>query len=419
MKKSLFKSKIKIDKSRQNEVREEAKEKIRKKSSFINRAIQIALAVVIILSLVLISLRTFANMSLRDVSKKVTYAIDNMGSGEGYPYRMQSNRLLGTENVDGNLAVVLDKKLVYLDSTAKEKFVFENNFTNPHLVSCGKYAVFYDIDTTDGIVTDGGKIIYSKEQVQKNLGERILTADISNNRSMAFATWCKDGASKISVFDSDFSKKFHYIFSSDRVYAIALSDNGKYVSAVSLNSENSVAVSKIYCFDISQEKPTAQLKINSNVVKAEYINNGELAVLTTESSFVMDCKTGEISRKKDFSSTQLIGGDFDNDSKKRVVAVSDFGGKKCTVTAFRKSGSEKFSADASFVRKITYDGNFTALLTGNSIICLNSRGRVKCEMTLPCNVDDIKLISKRLYIFSGENIRSVRVSGFAEFPADE
>ena len=83
--------------------------------------------------------------------------------------------------------------------------------------------------------------------------------------------------------------------------------------------------------------------------------------------------------------------------------------------AFSSSGKENFSNQVNGVRKITKSGRYTAVLTDSKIYCYKDSGKLKSEIDLPVNVDDIQLNANKLFIFSGNKVYRLKVSKWNEF----
>ena len=413
-------SKIKIDKNEATKVRTSFINVLKKNSPKIFALLKVLAVIVIVVSLIFISAKSFANVTMSNITESIKSVFVNFGSGDGYPYEISEDGAIQTENIDSYLAVVESDRLVYLNSTAKEILKFEHNYTEPVLKTRNGRGLFYNRGSKDFVVTAKSELLYTQEDTSKVLKGQIITADIGHRGQLAFATWSDEGVSRVSVFDSSLREKFYYVFSTGRVVDLSVSKNGKFVCAAVIDAENAQLYSRIVVFDVTSSKPVVDKKIvGETAVDVEYISKREISVLTLSSYFYIDSENGEISPGNiSFENGIIEEYSFDTESHESSLAISVYGGNSCEVKGFSSSGKEKFSNQVDGVRKITRSDKYTAVLTDSKIYCYKDSGKLKSEISLPVNVDDIQLNGKKMYIFSGNKVYRLKVSKWNEFNPD-
>ena len=406
-------SKIKVDRQEAEHLKENAKKKVKKFSFKLHRVIKIVLVVIIILSLFFTSAKMFANVTMSNMTDWVKGIFLNASPGDGYPYEISSESVLQSETVGSYLALVENDKLVYLNSMAKEIFTLEHNFVSPVLKTRNGRALFYCADTTSFIVTSSSEILFDMQDTEDVLPGVIVTGDIGQRGNIAFACWSDECVCQINAYDQKLKREFCYNFSSGRVVDLCLSPDGNYLAAAVIDAKDAALFTRLMIFDLSKSEPVSdQILENQTAVDIEYLSgkNVELLTLTSLYNYNYTFSSSKPEQILDFSSNSLQAYDFDCSSKCFSIAVSEYVSSTSKVYFVKPNGKKYKTLDLNGLKKLQCGNKYTAALTEDAIYCINSNGKIRCEIPLEANVDDVLCSTSKLFAFAGVKIYKVSIS---------
>ncbi len=379
----------------------------------LNFTARIIIVVVTVLSIVFIATSIFSNITLSNMTDTVKAFFLSLKRGPGYPYELSMGSPEKTDVIGSYLAVVDDSNVVLLSKTAKEILRHDTTYTNPDMKVSNGRALVYNRGTSAFLVFGQSDLLYDNTQTSGLLDGGIITASIGKKGNFAFATWSDEGTSKFTVLNKKLGVDFYYVFGKDRILYTALSDNGKYGVCAAFGVENATYYSKVYIFDFKKAEPVHVLKYDGEtVVQIDFINNKSISVVTDLKRRVISIDKGSESNVVDYSTHSLNSMDFDANSKRSVVCYSKYGSTSNVIHGFDKRGKQSFCIDnVENVKDIECNSKYVAVLTGETILCYDYKGRLKSTITLTFNVDSIEMISKDLYLFSGSNVYKVKAKG--------
>ncbi len=379
----------------------------------LNFAARIIIVAVTVLSIVFIATSIFSDITLSNITDTVKAFFLSLKRGPGYPYELSMGSPEKTDVIGSYMAVVDDSNVVLLSKTAKEILRYDTTYTNPDMKISNRRALVYNRGTSSFLVLGQSDVIYDNSQTNGLLDGGIITASIGKKSNFAFATWSDEGVSKFTVLNKKLDVDFYYVFGKDRILYTALSDNGKYGACAVFGVENATYYSKIYIFDFKKTEPVHVLKYTGEtVIQVDFINNKSINVVTDLKRRVISTDTGEETNTIDYSTHTLNAVDFDPKTKKSVLCYSKYGSTSNVIYGFDKKGRQTFCIDnVENVKDIECNSKYVAVLTSESVLCYDYKGRLKNTVSLTFNIDSIEMISKELYLFSGSNVYKVKAKG--------
>lgn len=416
MKKQELKNLIKINQAEAEQFKDSSKKKTKKIVNKLSKVLTVFLVIVILLGLLFIGAKQFANVSMSNMTDWVKGIFLKASPGGGYPYTVTGD-LIQSENVGPYLALVEKDKLVFLNSHAKDIFSYEHNFVDPVLKSKNGRSVFYCEGTTDFVVTSSSEILYGYDKTANVLDGGIITADIGHKGNIAFVSWSDEYACKISVFNQKLKEVFYYGFSSGRVADLSLSDDGKYLCAAVIDAENATLFTRLMVFDLSKSDPVADIKLSSQTaVEIEFLSGKNIELITLSSVYSFNfASDSEPEKTLDFSGSDLDKVAFDSSSSKSSLAVKEYSSNRDTIYLSNKLATKFKTGEVDTVKAVSRSSKYTACLTDHKIYCLKNSSRQFFEIDLNANVDDILVSYSKMYIFSGDQIYRVGLSRFTDF----
>ncbi|MPM82650.1 hypothetical protein SDC9_129712 [bioreactor metagenome] len=301
--------------------------------------------------------------------------------------------------------------LIHINGNAGEILKVEHNFIKPTLIAHNQRALLFDRAGSQFMIASSSKVLYSSKQTEKTLSQNIITAALGKTGNVAFGTWSDEGVCQMNVFGYKLEKRFEYNFASDRITSLSLSDNGKYVAVSVLGAKDAQIYSIIYIFALDSTKPVVNQKIaGETVTNIDFLGNKSVNVISTRKRYVVSLDKGiETKSTVDFQTHTLTGVSFDNDSARSAVLLSEYGNSGSNILyGFSDSGKKQFEIKVKNVKKIDCNRKYVVALADDKVYCYNNSGKLRGEITLSFNVDDVKLCGGRLYLFSGNKIYSCR-----------
>lgn len=373
---------------------------------------KIALVVVAAISIIFIVASSFSNVTFSNVTGAIESFFLNLKRGDGYPYECSAEGADRTDVISSYLAVLDDTNVIFLNRTAKEVLRYDTTYTNPEIDISNGRALVYNRGSSAFSVTGQSDLLYETSETDGVLKDSIITAAIGKKGNLAFGTWTDDGTSKFTVLNKKLGTEFYYVFGSDRVLSVALSDNGKYGACAVFGAENATYYTTVHIFDFDEEDPVQTVRFSGEtVVSMDFLRNKTLNIVTDQKRRVIsvDDKTEEY--VVDYSSHELSTCDFDKDSGRSVLCYSKYGSTLNVVCAFYKNGKESCRIeDVENVKSVSCNSKLIAVLTDSKVLCYSYSGKLKTTIDLTFNVDSIELDSSGIYIFSGSNVYRAKTS---------
>ena len=374
---------------------------------FVGRVLVVIVAAIAIIFTVASSV---SNVTFSNITGVVESFFLNLKKGEGYPYECSAEGAERADTIGSYLALLDDTNVIFLNRTAKEVLRYDSTYTNPEINVANGRALVYNRGSSAFSVTGQSDILYETSETDGYLDDSIITAAIGEKGNLAFGTWSVDGKSKFTVLNKKLGKEFYYVFGSDRVLAVALSDNGKYGACAVFGTKDATYYTSVYVFNFDNEEPVQSYKFtDETVVSLEFLKNKTLSVITDKKRREISVEEKGEENVVDFSSHTLVSLDFDKDSKRSALCFSKYGSTSNVVCGFYKNGKESCRIeDVENVKAISCNSKLIAVLTENEVLCYNYRGKLKTTIKLTFNVDSVELDSSGFYLFSGSNIYRVK-----------
>ncbi len=368
--------------------------------------VRVLLVIVAAVSIIFTVASSFSNVTFSNITGVIESFFLNLKKGEGYPYECSAEGAERTDTISSYLALLDDTNVIFLNRTAKEVLRYDSTYTNPEIDIANGRALVYNRGSSAFSVTGQSDLLYETADTDGVLKDSIITAAIGEKGNLAFGTWSDDGTSKFTALNKKLGKEFYYVFGSDRVLAVALSDNGKYGACAVFGTKDATYYTTVHIFDFNQENPVQSVKFSGEtVVSLEFLKNKTLSVITDKKRRELSVDDKGEENVVDFSSHTLVSLDFDKESKRNALCYSKYGSTSNVVCGFYKNGKESCRIeDVENIKDISCNSKLIAVLTESQVLCYNYRGNLKTTIDLTFNIDSIELDSSGIYLFSGSNV---------------
>lgn len=234
-----------------------------------------ALALVIVLGVVVVA--AYRDGTGFDVLRRyLNYGSSETLGGESiYDYDAAvSNRFAVVED---RLAVLSTSSLRLLNSSGGEVWSVPVKMDAPAIVSGGGRAVAYDVGGTQLYLIDSEGEVLSLEAHED---EPLISARLNDKGWLVVTAERRNYKGWVAVYDEVGEQVFEFNSSRRYVTDAYVTDDGKYLAAVTLGQEDGVFVSNVVIYDLTKEDPIANYNISDGLV-AEIGQQG--SALTTVS----------------------------------------------------------------------------------------------------------------------------------------
>lgn len=406
-----FKEYIKVDKNEAEKLKIQAKKKRQVVLKKLTKPAKILLVTVILLSLAFLSAKKFANVSMSNMTDSLKGIFLNSAKGEGFPYDITDN-YIQSEAIGSYLAVVGDKRLVYLNANAKEIFSFEHNFISPVFKTKNSRGLFFCEGSTNFIVTSCSEILYDLKATKNLLDSSIVNADIGQKGNIAFVNWSKESSCEINVFNNSLEKIYSYSFSSGRVLDISLSNDGKYMCAALIDAENAKIFTRLLVFSLESPKPLIDYKIKDETAfSIEFLANNNIVLSGLSKLYTFRfLKDSAPKVLIDYFGGSVQNFAYDSLSGRESLAVSEYISASSKIYLINSQRQKYKSFNVNALKSMSRNKKYTLCLTDGGVFCVKNNGKVKFRTDESISADEVVVSGSRFYIFSGNKIYSFGIS---------
>ena len=127
------------------------------------KTIKLVAVIIVVLLLIILAAAQFGGVTFSTINDNIRTAIAGVGSGEGYPYRINGVEIWDADITNSDLILVYDDTVKVLDSTAKELSNLSHTYDHPVMSSNSGRALIYDVGAKSFRVQAKTRTLYEKE----------------------------------------------------------------------------------------------------------------------------------------------------------------------------------------------------------------------------------------------------------------
>ncbi|MBQ7596092.1 MAG: hypothetical protein IJU45_05455 [Clostridia bacterium] len=363
-------------------------------SKSVQTALKIVLVVFIVISVVFIAARTIGGVTLKSLVSDIKTTVQNLGAGEGYPYRTSGAEIEKAYSDSANIFVFSKSKTLLLSPSAKNIAEVPIEYGRPGVSFKNGKAVVFDRDSGQYRLQSSSDIIF--ENTLKDCV--ISTAAISKNGTCAVAYTDENSQHRFKVFNKSQKVIFEWTFSSERVTSTDISDDNNYAVVSTVFAKNAVMNSKVYVFKFDGKDYVSCFDFNGcTVVNVSYNKNHDIAVISDKGrTYIED--NSSLCEQFEFNSDVLFKC-TDNKNSISAVALRKYGGDTFgTVKVFRgKKYLCSIDTDKE-IKGVSVYGSRICVLTSNEALLYNKKGEKISDFKLDSSYNDALLVGKKVYL---------------------
>ncbi|MFR5876837.1 MAG: DUF5711 family protein [Eubacterium sp.] len=373
------------------------KEKQRKTDAKIKKIIWAVLIAVIIALIVMkvceIDFQTIKNYFVdSDGNLSILMTADE----DAYPFTIDSSKNVHLYSLNDKLGVLTDSSMTVLNpSDADVLYTFNHGYANPIIKCSGTYYC----------LVDQGANRLRLDTVNDNVYETktentILTADVSKNGTVIYATKSNDAKSTVFVYSKALKKQMELEVNSGYIVSVAIDSSGKKCAYAVVNSKDAKIVTTVYTINVGDDKERAAFDfVDSNLMDLHYSNSGDLYFVGTDCvSVITSQKKQKEVFKKGSANTVCFSYTSDNEL---VYVYSDYSESiDSTVAHINSSGKIKNSFKINQKTKyVSSSSNEICVLFSDRVEVYSlTKGDLKNTYKCDDSVGTVRKMSSKVFI---------------------
>ena len=363
------------------------------------KTLKVFAVVFVILLLVVIGAAQFGGVTFATIGDSIRTSLAGVGSGEGYPYRMNGVEIVDAGMTNSDLVLVYDDSVKVLDSTAKELSNITHKYNHPVMSSNSGRVLLYD---------EGGKSfrVQSKTRVlyEKQLEHIIYTGAMGKDGTVALATSASGAESMLTVYDNDKDEVFVWKCAKEHIISCDVSDNGRLFAVSVMGVDNGSIYSKVYIFNKNKTEAQATFEYkDSSVSSVQFLSNETLFVLGNNVCQII--KGDEVKEKIDVS-INTPSRLYISDNNTAILVLSKYSSTtQKIIKVYNKSGVELFTQEIDgLVKSVSTDGKYIAVLTDDNVQVFNHKGNAVGSADVNTDAEEVIVSSRNTYVYSLDKI---------------
>lgn len=363
------------------------------------KTLKLLAIILVVLLLIILAAGQFGGVTFSTISDHIRTAVAGIGSGDGYPYRMNGIEISDAGVTNSDLILVYDDTVKVLDSTAKEISNTPHTYDHP-VMSCNSgRALIYDVGAKHFRVQSKTRVLYEKE-----LDYIILTGAMGKDGTVAIASRAKDAQSMLTVYNTKEEEIFVWKCAKENIISCDVSDNGKLFAVTVLGVDNGSVYSKVYIFKKNDTEPKASFEyMDSAVSSVQFLSNETLFVFGNNICQVI--KGDKVKENIDVSVNTPYKL-YISDNNTAVLVLSKYSSTtQKIIKVYNKSGSELFTQEIDgLIKSVSTDGKYTGVLTDENVQIFNNKGKMCGSANVNTDAEKVMISGRNTYVYSADKI---------------
>jgi len=376
------------------------------KNSVKKRVALIIIAAIVVLIAVFLGIN-HRHLAPMKFSEWISDSFVRMGSGEGYPYSVNANSVKDIAAFNKDSAILTDASLIILNPSSKEVTNRQLDYSNPVMKTSSDRILVYDIGGNSFSIHNRSSLLF-----EGSTQYAISVCAIGDYGNFAVATRDEVYSGTVTFYSYKFKETFKWNSGNSYITALALSPDGDYGAAVTLNAKSGNAYSTVYIFNFEKEE-VLSYEYNDIVISNITFSNDNYLSLTTDSGvFVADVTEYENSVQHDIVGSMSLAC-CDNGNYLATITKVYENNNIYTLTYINHRYETTFSATIEEkVCDVYASEKYCAVLTDTSIHVYDYEGNSISTISVSSlgadsNVQKILLCKSELYVLTSSEILSI------------
>lgn len=239
---------------------------------------------------------------------------------------------------------------------------------SPALVSGGGRAVAYDVGGTELYVLDENGLV---EQLTADEEEPLIAATLNERGWLAVTAKKENYKACVSVYNTELEKVFDFNSSRRFVSDAYVTDDCKFVAAVTLGQEGGTFVSNVVLYDLTQTEPVADFGVTDGLV-LQIGQQGEYLTAVADNKLTMAAADGTVNGEYGYDASFLREYDLGGDGYTVLLLNRYQSGNVGRLVTIGPDGTELASLEVNDeVRSLSAAGRYIAVLYTDRLVVYN------------------------------------------------
>ena len=377
------------------------------KKAIKRRVILIIIAVLIVLIAVFLCIN-HRHLAPMKFSEWVSDSFIRMGSGEGYPYSVNADSVRDIASFNKDSAVLTDASLIILNPSSKEVTNRQLSYSNPVMKTSSDRILVYDIGGNGFSIHNRSSLLF-----EGTTNYAISVCAIGDYGNFAIATKDEVYSGSVTFYSYKFKETFKWNSGNSYIIDLALSPDGDYGAAVTLNTQSGNAYSTVYIFNFETEEVLSYKYENTVISNIAFGKDNQLTLIGDNGITVINALTKEENDEHYGIVGSVSFASCDNGNVIATIAKVYENNNIYTLKYINHKYDTEFSAT---IEEKVYDVYTSqkncAVLTDTSIYLYNYEGELISTISVKSlgansNVQKILLCKSKLYALTSNEIISV------------
>jgi len=318
------------------------------------------LTVVVLAAVCLILFRDAINVD--GVRRFFTYFGTSGSSGFGtYTFDIHSGNVYG--EFDESLALGTVGGLLLFDEHGNQVQNVQGSYANPALLTGRESVLLYDAGGSSLVTANrkSGKLLEIKDQV-------LLDADLADSGEMCYSRAESGYKSVLSVYNKEQKEIYKWYSATQYLPLCAVSEGGKYLTAVALGQQDGAFESKAVFFQTDSEQIQAELPLGNQMIwDIGFISKEELCAVGEQQLLFLHAD-GQLVGAYDWNDQYLKGYDLGGNDFVTLCINQYRAGNRYQIVTVDTEGQEIASVYiGKEVLDISACGGYVAVLTSENL----------------------------------------------------
>lgn len=285
---------------------------------------------------------------------------------------------------DGGLAVLSDTALRVLGADGSEVWSVNTQMSAPALGQGGGRAVAYDVGGTALYVLDESGALLTL-----TADGPIVSANLNGSGMLAVTTQLSGTKGHVDVYSAQLQKCFELNAHRRFVADACVTEDGDYLAVVNMGQEDSVFVSNIVLYDLTQEDPVAEYSVEDGLVLSVGGQGSEI-ITVSDTCLTAGTVSGEILGTYSYGDAFLREYDMGGDDFTVLLLNRYQSGNVGRLVTVGTDGAEIAGLDISEeVRSVSACGRYLSVLYADRLVVYNRELQVYATLHGPERVREV------------------------------
>ena len=363
------------------------------------RTKKIIWAIIVIFAATLIALRVseidFATIKSRIAESTGKVSSEITASADLYPYNLDSSKNVKVTPQNDKLNILTSVSCTVFNPTdATAVYTFSHGYANPVMSTAGNYFCVYDQGANRLRLDTLSSNVY-----ETTTDFSVLTAAVSRNGNVIYATVSDDNKSQLVVMNSKRKKLMELDVNDGYIVALAIDSSGKKCAYATVNSTDAQLVTTVNTINVGDDAPRASFETaGSDLLDLHYSQSGLYAVFT-------DCVYTVSSQKKQhmvFNQGDVNTVCFNYATNDELVYIySEYSSANENVLVhINSSGKVKTTVELSQLPKFVSSSSneICVLFSDKTAVYSLTKGELKGEYLCDDSVSSVNKLSSKLFV---------------------